>query len=254
MRSLLLSNDDGVHAPGLKALYEALKDRAHLRVIAPDRDRSGASNSLTLAYPLSLTPLDSGFYSVDGTPADCVYLGVSDVFDERVEMVISGINHGGNLGDDVLYSGTVAAAMEGRSLGLSAIAMSLVGSKHFDTAGQVAARLLSAVDTLALPPRSLLNVNVPDLPLSAIKGFRVTRQGHRGPGRQPQRLTDPRGRTRYWIAASGASADTDEETDFAAIEAGYVSITPLQTDLTRHGSREAVQGWLETLFETPNGR
>lgn len=253
MRSLLLSNDDGVYAPGLKALYEALKAHAHLRVIAPDRDRSGASNSLTLSYPLSLTALESGFYSVDGTPADCVYLGVSDIFDERVDMVISGINHGANLGDDVLYSGTVAAAMEGRSLGFSAIAMSLAGATHFDTAGRVAATLLAAVETLALPPRSLLNVNVPDLPWASLKGVRVTRQGHRGPGRQPQRLIDPRGRTRYWIAAPGTSADTEEDTDFAAIEAGYVSITPLQTDLTRHHSREAVQSWLETLFETPVG-
>ncbi|MFC0266626.1 5'/3'-nucleotidase SurE [Kushneria aurantia] len=247
MRKLLLSNDDGVHAPGLRALYDALEGQARLRVIAPDRDRSGASNSLTLAWPLSLTPMDNGFYSVDGTPADCVYLGVSDVFDESVDMVISGINHGGNLGDDVLYSGTVAAAMEGRSLGLSAIAMSLVGQHHFETAGRVAATLLGAVEQLALPPRSLLNVNVPDLPWEEIQGFRVTRQGQRGTGSQPHRMTDPRGRTRYWIAASGESADTGSDTDFAAIEAGFVSITPLQTDLTRFGAIDAVQGWLDTL-------
>ncbi|GHC29754.1 5'-nucleotidase SurE [Kushneria pakistanensis] len=247
MRRLLLSNDDGVHAPGLKALHDALVDQARLRVIAPDRDRSGASNSLTLSHPLSLTPLDSGFYSVDGTPADCVYLGVSDIFDETVDMVISGINHGANLGDDVLYSGTVAAAMEGRSLGLSAIAMSLAGHQHFETSGRVAATLVSAVEQLALPPRSLLNVNVPDVPWEELKGFRVTRQGQRGQGSQPLRLQDPRGRTRYWIAASGASSDMGEDTDFAAIEAGFVSITPLQTDLTRHASIGDVRGWLEAL-------
>ena len=140
MRRLLLSNDDGVHAPGLRALYEALTPHANLRVVAPDRDRSGASNSLTLSRPLALTALDNGFYSVDGTPADCVYLGVNGVWDERPDLVISGINHGSNLGDDVLYSGTVAAAMEGRNLGMTAVAMSLCGAHHFATAAKFAAR------------------------------------------------------------------------------------------------------------------
>ncbi|MAX33508.1 MAG: 5'/3'-nucleotidase SurE, partial [Halomonadaceae bacterium] len=162
MHRLLLSNDDGVHAPGLRALYDALSDHAHLRVVAPDRDKSGASNSLTLSRPLMLSGLDNGFYSVDGTPADCVYLGVNGVWDERPDLVISGINHGANLGDDVLYSGTVAAAMEGRNLGMSAIAMSLVGQRYFETAGRVAASLVGAASSLSLPPRSLLNVNVPD--------------------------------------------------------------------------------------------
>lgn len=152
MRRLLLSNDDGVHAPGLKALHDALQAHANLRVVAPDRDRSGASNSLTLSRPLSLTALDNGFYSVDGTPADCVYLGVNGVWDEHPDLVISGINHGSNLGDDVLYSGTVAAAMEGRNLGMTAIAMSLCGERYFDTAGKVAASLIGAADRLSLPP------------------------------------------------------------------------------------------------------
>ncbi|MDR9439066.1 MAG: 5'/3'-nucleotidase SurE, partial [Halomonas sp.] len=185
MRRLLLSNDDGVHAPGLRALHDALLPHARLRVVAPDRDKSGASNSLTLSRPLALASLDNGFYSVDGTPADCVYLGVNGVWDERPDLVISGINHGGNLGDDVLYSGTVAAAMEGRNLGMAAIAMSLVGSRHFETAGRVAASLIGAADQLSLPPRSLLNVNVPDLPWSEIQGFRVTRMGYRGPAARP---------------------------------------------------------------------
>ncbi|MGR2739560.1 5'/3'-nucleotidase SurE [Billgrantia sp. Q4P2] len=247
MRRLLLSNDDGVHAPGLRALYEALEPHARLRVVAPDRDRSGASNSLTLSRPLALTSLDNGFHCVDGTPADCVYLGVNGVWDERPDLVISGINHGGNLGDDVLYSGTVAAAMEGRNLGMPAIAMSLVGSRHFDTAGRVAASLVGAADQLSLPPRSLLNVNVPDLPWGAIQGFRVTRMGYRGPAERPMEVRDPRGRLRYWIAAVGQNADDGPDTDFAAIEAGYVSITPLQTDLTQRAAIADVQGWLDAF-------
>ncbi|MCE8041467.1 5'/3'-nucleotidase SurE [Halomonas desiderata] len=247
MRRLLLSNDDGVHAPGLRALYDALEPHARLRVVAPDRDRSGASNSLTLNRPLALTALDNGFHCVDGTPADCVYLGVNGIWDERPDLVISGINHGGNLGDDVLYSGTVAAAMEGRNLGMPAIAMSLVGSRHFDTAGRVAASLIGAADRLSLPPRSLLNVNVPDLPWEEIRGFRVTRMGYRGPAERPMEVRDPRGRLRYWIAAVGQSADDGDDTDFAAIEAGYVSITPLQTDLTRHAALDDVQGWLDAF-------
>jgi 5'-nucleotidase len=161
--------------------------------------------------------------------------------------VISGINHGGNLGDDVLYSGTVAAAMEGRNLGMAAIAMSLVGSRYFDTAGRVAASLVGAADQLSLPPRSLLNVNVPDLPWEEIQGFRVTRMGYRGPAARPLEVMDPRGRKRYWIAAVGENADDGPDTDFAAVEAGFVSITPLQTDLTRHATIDAVQGWLNAL-------
>ncbi|MDF9435308.1 5'/3'-nucleotidase SurE [Chromohalobacter israelensis] len=247
MRKLLLSNDDGVHAPGLRALHDALDRHGRLRVVAPDRDKSGASNSLTLTRPLSLTALDNGFYSVDGTPADCVYLGVNGVWDEKPDLVISGINHGGNLGDDVLYSGTVAAAMEGRNLGMAAIAISLCGERYFDTAGRVAATLVGAAESLSLPPRSLLNVNVPDVPWEEIQGVRVTRMGYRGPATEPMRVRDPRGRERYWIAAAGDNADDGEDTDFAAIEAGFVSITPLQTDLTRHAALDDVRNWLDAL-------
>ncbi|WP_192034888.1 5'/3'-nucleotidase SurE [Halomonas sp. YLGW01] len=247
MHRLLLSNDDGVHAPGLRALHDALSDHARLRVVAPDRDKSGASNSLTLSRPLMLSALDNGFYSVDGTPADCVYLGVNGVWEERPDLVISGINHGANLGDDVLYSGTVAAAMEGRNLGMSAIAMSLVGKHHFETAGRVAASLVGAAASLSLPPRSLLNVNVPDLPWDEIRGFRVTRLGYRGPAASPMKVRDPRGRERYWIAAVGENADDGPDTDFAAVEAGFVSITPLQIDLTRHDALDDVRGWLDAF-------
>ena len=193
MHRLLLSNDDGVHAPGLRALYDALSDHANLRVVAPDRDKSGASNSLTLNRPLMLSGLDNGFYSVDGTPADCVYLGVNGVWEERPDLVISGINHGANLGDDVLYSGTVAAAMEGRNLGMSAIAMSLVGQHHFETAGRVAASLVGAASSLSLPPRSLLNVNVPDLPWEQVRGFQGHPDGLSWPAAKPMKVLDPRG-------------------------------------------------------------
>ncbi|MCK2042830.1 5'/3'-nucleotidase SurE [Chromohalobacter sp. TMW 2.2308] len=247
MRKLLLSNDDGVHAPGLRALHDALSAHGRLRVVAPDRDKSGASNSLTLTRPLALTALDNGFYSVDGTPADCVYLGVNGVWDEKPDLVISGINHGGNLGDDVLYSGTVAAAMEGRNLGMAAIAVSLCGERYFETAGRVAATLVGAAESLSLPPRSLLNVNVPDVPWEDIQGVRVTRMGYRGPAARPMKVKDPRGRERYWIAAVGDNADDGADTDFAAIDAGYVSITPLQTDLTRHAALDDVRNWLDAL-------
>lgn len=167
-------------------------------MVAPDRDRSGASNSLTLSRPLSLTALDSGFYCVDGTPADCVYLGVNGVWDEKPDLVISGINHGGNLGDDVLYSGTVAAAMEGRNLGMPAIAMSLTGTRHFDTAGRVAASLVGAADQLSLPPRSLLNVNVPDLPWTKSRAFASPGWATAGPPSAPWRCV-----TRAAGAATG---------------------------------------------------
>ncbi|WP_027351888.1 5'/3'-nucleotidase SurE [Halotalea alkalilenta] len=248
MRRVLLSNDDGVHAPGLRALHDALAPSARLRVIAPDRDKSGASNSLTLSKPLAIRALESGFYSVDGTPADCVYLGVSGLWDERPEIVVSGINHGANLGDDVLYSGTVAAAMEGRSLGMPAIAISLAGRRHFATAGRVAASLVGAAATLSLPPRSLLNVNVPDLPWEELRGIRITRLGHREAGPvMPIEVIDPRGEKRYWIAAAGKNVDDGPETDFAAIEQGYVSITPLLVDLTRHDTLGALEAWLEAF-------
>ncbi|MCM5704957.1 5'/3'-nucleotidase SurE [Larsenimonas salina] len=250
MRQLLLSNDDGVHAPGLKALSDALSDAFHVRVVAPDRDKSGASNALTLTRPLSVGQLDNGYYYVDGTPADCVYLGVRELWEPTPDMVVSGINHGGNLGDDVLYSGTVAAAMEGRSLGLPAMAVSLCGKTHFDSAARAARMLVEQTDHLTLPPRSLLNVNVPDLPWAAIKGIRVTRLGHRGPSDQPLEVRDPRGRPRYWIALAGKNADDGDDTDFAAIDQGFISVTPLMTDLTRHSAIGDVQNWLGTLSLT----
>lgn len=249
MPHVLLSNDDGVHAEGLHVLHDAICQHAsRIRVVAPDRNKSGASSSLSLSYPLSLKQLDNGFYSVDGTPADCVYLGVSAIWPDTPDLVISGINHGANLGDDVLYSGTVAAAREGRALGRPAIAISLVGDTHFDTAGKVAAMLLDSIDTVSLPPRALLNVNVPDVPWSEIKGIRITRLGRRQDNSsRPIAVKDPRGETRYWIGPVGRYVDEGNDTDFNAIEEGYVSITPLASDVTQYSALEGVNLWLDSL-------
>ena len=245
---LLLSNDDGCHAPGLTALRGALaKICDDMVTVAPDRNRSGASNSLTLERPLRVNQVAENVYAVDGTPTDCVHLATTGLFEQEADMVVSGINHGANLGDDVLYSGTVAAAMEGRNLGMTAIAVSLVGHRYFETAGRVVASLVGALEQLSLPPRSLLNVNVPDVPWEELRGFRVTRMGYRGPAERPIETRDPRGRLRYWIAPVGENADDAPDTDFAAVAEGYVSITPLQTDLTRHAARDDVQDWLDAL-------
>ncbi|SFX21802.1 5'/3'-nucleotidase SurE [Marinospirillum alkaliphilum] len=247
---LLLSNDDGVHAAGLATLAAALEDLGELLVVAPDRNRSGASNSLSLDRPLYPQQLNNGFWSVDGTPTDCVHLAVGGVFGSLPDLVISGINHGANLGDDVLYSGTVAAATEGRFLGLPAIAVSLTGETHFATAAEVVRKLVRSfteqASGLQLPPRSLLNVNVPDVPLFALKGYQVTRLGHRHRGPAPLQITDPRGKSRYWIAAAGDAAESSPGTDFHAISEGYVSITPLQFDMTRHESLDQVSRWLNS--------
>lgn len=249
MPFVLLSNDDGVHAKGLKALHNAIRPcTTRIRVIAPDRNKSGASSSLTLSQPLQMKQLDSGFYSVDGTPADCVYLGVSDIWPDTPDLVMSGINHGANLGDDVLYSGTVAAAREGRALGRPAIALSLAGDTHFDTAGKVAALLLEAIDTISLPSRALLNVNVPDVPWSEISGIRITRLGRReANSSRPIAVHDPRGDTRYWIGPVGQHVQEGNDTDFMAIEEGYVSITPLASDVTHYAALEGMNLWLDSL-------
>lgn len=178
---ILLSNDDGVHSPGLQALHDGLQGLGHLEVVAPDRDHSGASNALTLSRPLTVEDHPNGFRSVDGTPTDCVHLAVNGLFEEPFDRVVSGINTHANLGDDIIYSGTVAAATEGRNLGLPAIAVSLVneGRFHYETAARVVRALLESDQPLTLGPRCILNVNVPDVPWEEIAGFRVTRLGHR---------------------------------------------------------------------------
>lgn len=242
---ILLSNDDGVYAPGIQILANALREFAHVQVVAPDRNRSGASNALTLESPLRVSTLMNGDMSVQmGTPTDCVFLGVNTLMRPQPDVVVSGINHGPNLGDDVIYSGTVAAAMEGRHLGLPALAVSLDGHQHYETAAVVTCSLLRALLRQPLRTSRILNINVPDLPLEQIKGIRVTRCGSRQPADKVIAQQDPRGNTVYWIGPPGNKLDASEDTDFAAVEAGYVSVTPLHVDLTAHAAHDVVRSWL----------
>lgn len=237
--AFLLSNDDGAHAPGLAQLAQSLCDAGFdCHVIAPDRDRSGVSNSLTLDRPLLPLYLNNGFIAINGTPTDCVHLGLNALYQGegfQIERVIAGINSGANLGDDVIYSGTVAAAMEGRFLDKAPIAISLVGKKHFLTAAQVLIKLLPQIEKQALPERTIININVPDVPYEQLKGMEVTRLGHRARSDNPVLTTNPRGKECYWISAAGEGADAGPGTDFHAIEQGKVSITPIQADMT-HGN------------------
>lgn len=243
---ILISNDDGYLAQGINTLAAALQPYADVSVVAPDKNRSAASNSLTLDMPLRATPCDNGFVRVDGTPTDCVHLAITGLLEREPDMVFAGINHGANLGDDVLYSGTVAAATEGRFLGLPAVAISLAGSdpKHFDTAAQVAVVLLKKIQAHPLPDDTLLNVNVPDLPFDQLKGFQSTRLGQRHKAEAVIRSNDPRGQTIYWVGPPGSEQDAGPGTDFDAIRNGYVSITPLQLDMTRFDRLEGLREWL----------
>ncbi|GAB6140783.1 5'/3'-nucleotidase SurE [Methylosoma difficile] len=243
---ILLTNDDGYLAEGLAALANALQGQAELSVVAPDRNRSAASNSLTLEMPLRAHTADNGFIKVDGTPTDCVHLAITGLLEHEPDMVFAGINHGSNLGDDVLYSGTVAAASEGRFLGLPAIAISLAGNNpvHFDTAAEVALTLLKRIISSPLPSDTILNVNVPDVPFAEIKGYQATRLGQRHKSEPVIKSTDPRGRSIYWVGPPGGEQDAGPGTDFYAINAGYVSVTPLQLDLTWYERINALKTWL----------
>ncbi|ACQ94330.1 stationary-phase survival protein SurE [Tolumonas auensis DSM 9187] len=242
---ILVSNDDGVNAQGLHCLSEALCSLGEVIVVAPDRNRSGASNSLTLENPIRVETLETGKrYSVKGTPTDCVHFAVNKLLDPWPDIVVSGINHGANLGDDVIYSGTVAAATEGRHMGLPAVAVSLVGETHFASAAHYACLLVSRLRTHPLPSDQILNVNVPDLPLEQIKGIKVTRLGNRHRGEKMIVMQDPRGKPVYWIGPPGEKQDAGEGTDFHAIEQGYVSITPLQVDMTAYGSVSELTTWV----------
>lgn len=247
---ILLSNDDGCHARGLARLRAAVIAAGHdAVVVAPDRNRSGASNSLTLARPLRVREEGAGLYCTDGTPTDCVHLAISGLLEQEPDMVLSGINAGANLGDDVLYSGTVAAATEGRFLGLPAIALSLVGEQldHYETAGRVAQDLLRLLGHQPLPADTILNVNVPDRPWDQIKGYAVTRLGNRHRAGGVVMDTDPRGRRIYWIGPAGGEADASPGTDFHAVANGRVSITPIQTDVTRHSVLAQMSDWVGEL-------
>ena len=243
---ILISNDDGYLAQGINTLAVALQPFAQVTVVAPDRNRSAASNSLTLDMPLRATTCDNGFVRVDGTPTDCVHLAITGLLKHEPDMVFAGINHGANLGDDVLYSGTVAAATEGRFLGLPAVAISLAGSdpKHFETAAQVAVTLLQKIQVQPLPKDTLLNVNVPDVALAQLKGYQITRLGQRHKSEAVIRSHDPRGHVIYWVGPPGGEQDAGPGTDFDAIRNDFVSITPLQLDLTRYDRLDNLSSWL----------
>jgi 5'-nucleotidase len=243
---ILISNDDGYRSRGIRALADALATIATVHVVAPERDRSGASNSLTLDSPIRARTGDNGYTCVDGTPTDCVHLAITGLLEREPDMVVAGINAGANLGDDVLYSGTVAAAMEGRFLGAPAIAISLAGDQptHYDTAARVALELVQRVLTGTLPADTILNVNVPDLPRDQVRGMQATRLGHRHKSEPVVTMQDPRGRTVYWVGPAGSEQDAGPGTDFHAVRAGYVSITPLDVDLTRYAAMDKLASWL----------
>jgi 5'-nucleotidase len=241
---ILVSNDDGYLATGINVLTDALSEIADVIVVAPDRNRSAASNSLTLNDPLRVSKVAKNRYKVNGTPSDCVHLALTGFLEEEPDLVVSGINHGANLGDDVIYSGTVAAAMEGRFLGLPTIAVSLVGHKHFETAARVATELVQRLEKDPLPKEFIFNVNVPDVPYEEMAGIRVCRLGFRHKSEPVVRDRDPHGRTIFWVGPAGDNQEEGEGTDFHALEQGAASITPLKIDLTRHEALPQVEDWL----------
>ena len=251
---VLVSNDDGVDAPGIRMLADYLRAAAHeVTVVAPDRDRSGASNSLTLDQPIRAKALQPGVWSVTGTPTDCVHLALTGLLDGEPDIVVSGINNFANLGDDVIYSGTVAAAMEGRFLGLPALAMSLATGdhhgRHFETAARAACEIMARLLIDPLPADTILNVNVPDRPWAELRGFEVTRLGQRHRAEPCVKQQDPRGRTLYWIGPAGEEQDAGPGTDFHAVRMGFISITPIHVDLTRYQALEKVSSWVDGLSQ-----
>lgn len=244
---ILLSNDDGYQADGLATLALSLRDMAEIVIVAPDRDQSGASHSLTLDKPLRVGRTRDGMYYVNGTPTDCVHLALTGLLEDEPDMVVAGINHGSNLGDDTLYSGTVAAAAEGRFLGLPAIAVSLVGEdpRHFDTAGRALREIVQRLEKNPLPADTTLNINVPDVRFKELRGFQATRLGYRHRAEPAIESRDPRGRLLYWVGPAGSGQDAGPGTDFHAIEHGYVSVTPMRFDLTRQSALEHLEDWLQ---------
>ena len=249
---ILVSNDDGVDAPGIRILAEGLRAAGHdVIVVAPDRDRSGASNSLTLDMPLRVVQVDDATWRVHGTPTDCVHVAITGMLEVEPDIVVSGINNTSNLGDDVIYSGTVAAAMEGRFLGLPAVAMSLVTrdhvGRHYETAARAAVEIVARLAADPLPADTILNVNVPDVPWEDLEGFEVTRLGNRHRAEPCLPLEDPRGRQWFWIGAAGPEQDAGPGTDFHAVRTRHIAITPIQVDLTRYQALEQVAQWVGGL-------
>lgn len=246
---ILIANDDGYLSPGIRALYEAMQQLGQSTIVAPDRNRSGASHSLTLSHPVQVRQHEANIYSLEGTPTDCVNIALSGLLDGEQDMVVSGINDGPNMGDDVLYSGTVAAAIEGRHLGHPALAVSMATHEpeHYKTAAIVMHTLVAHLKEVPLPYDTILNINVPDLPLADIQGLKATRLGTRHPSKSSIKQMSPRGETLFWIGAAGDIADDGPGTDFGAVRDGFVSVTPLQIDLTRQDSIESVGTWLESL-------
>jgi 5'-nucleotidase len=252
---ILLSNDDGYLAPGIQAMRKALEPLGEVTTVAPDRNKSGASHSLTLSHPIHVRDHGDRVWSVEGTPTDCVNIALSGLLDERPDMVVSGINDGPNMGDDVLYSGTVAAAIEGRHLGEPAIAVSMASfePQHLASAARAVVDIVVHLREVPLPADTILNINVPDVPYEQMKGFQATRLGTRHPSENATRMISPRGETLFWIGAAGDIWDAGEGTDFGATEAGWVSVTPLTTDLTRQDGIAPVSDWLTRLNNSASG-
>jgi 5'-nucleotidase len=246
---ILIANDDGYLSPGIRALYSAMQEIGYATIVAPDRNRSGASNSLTLSHPVHVRQHEPTIFSLEGTPTDCVNIALSGLLETDQDMVVSGINDGPNMGDDVLYSGTVAAAIEGRHLGHPALAVSMATHepRHYTTAARVVANLVLHLKEVPLPADTILNINVPDLEYEALAGLQATRLGTRHPSKSAIRQLSPRGEVLYWIGAAGDVADDGPGTDFGAVRQGFVSVTPLQIDLTRFDSVTPVADWLKRL-------
>ena len=244
---ILISNDDGYKAKGIKQLTKSLSEIAEVIVVAPSENKSAASSSLTLGRPLKPIQIEKNIYAVDATPTDCVHLALCGFIKESIDLVVTGINFGANLGDDTIYSGTVAGAIEGRFLGLPSIAMSLASweCNHFETAGEIAKRLVKQIDGSKLSHNTIINVNVPDVPLSEIKGIRSTRLGNRH--KSEPSIKDKKDPSQYWIGANGKEADNSEGTDFHAINNNFVSVTPLQIDLTKHSEISDLESWIKKV-------
>jgi 5'-nucleotidase len=246
---ILIANDDGYLATGIRALYEVMQQLGQATIVAPDRNRSGASNSLTLSQPVFARQHEKNVYSLEGTPTDCVNIALNGLLEEEQDMVVSGINDGPNMGDDVLYSGTVAAAIEGRHLGHPALAVSMASFEpvHYAAAAKVMGNLVTHLKDVPLPKDTILNINVPDIPFNELSGLKSTRLGTRHPSQKAIRQSNPRGEPMFWIGGAGDVADDGPGTDFDAVKQGFVSVTPLQIDLTRMDSVGPVADWLEHL-------